>query len=169
MNKYNNIVYDGLTKMAEDAVDKFYSYHSNTYDFNRMGDLYNAYKVVVNDDIWAMYLGDEYMKYDHHQSNEIIYNNAFVEGYHGGSWGKSDYFGFTPPSGEPYYRGPGGEGGFVFWTYKAAQEKKSPRDMIIEQDPKGYIDLQSQLAIEEYEDVVNKYIDKVYECIDSIL
>jgi len=41
--------------------------------------------------------------------------------------------------------------------------------MIIEQDPKGYIDLQSQLAIEEYEDVVNKYIDKVYECIDGIL
>lgn len=75
----------------------------STYDpwvYERKGDLLNAYKIKVNKKTgkYSVDFGPQYMKYNHHQSNAIVYNNAFVEGYHGGSRGEG--------ASSPYWRSP---------------------------------------------------------------
>lgn len=152
-DKYNNIVYNGLSKMAEDAVNNFYS--KEVKYKNRLFDLFNAYHINADDEDWSIELGPEFMQYKHHQSNEFIYENSFVQGYHGGSIGEDDY-------GEvfvPFYRGPYGK--WTYWTYPAAQDDKSPRDYILEQDPDGYINNQRRLALNEYDDKFMEYVQDV--------
>lgn len=165
-DKYNKIVERDLKYMARSAVDIFYEKYPTEYD--RYGDLYNAFKVTATDTEWSIEFSPEFMKHEHHQSNEIIYNNAFVLGYHGGSWGKSDYFGFRPPSGVPYYRGPGGESGWVYWT-RPAVRTTSPLEMIRSMDPQGYINKKAQNMIIEFDDILQPYVSKIKRNLSKIL
>ena len=56
----------------------------------QQGSLYSAYKIDIVDEIDISVSYDvSYMnEFSHHQSNEIIYNNVFIAGYHGGSYGE---------------------------------------------------------------------------------
>lgn len=156
-DKYNNIVYDKLSGIAEDAVDEFYK-HDVKYK-NRRYDLYNAYKINATDDNWSIDLGPEFMQYEHHQSNEFIYENSFVQGYHGGSFGEDDYSEVDIP----FYRGPYGK--WTYWTYPAAQDEVSPEEYILKQDIDGLLDAQRKLAGNEFMDKFGKYMNAINEIV----
>ena len=100
------------------------------------------------------------MKKHHHQRNEIIYNNSFVEGYHGGSWGTEspeDFAGdsITKDDG-PHFRTPAsGEMKYMFWGNPAVKSAISPREAVID-------------AFEEtMNEMRNKYLDKYTAIIDN--
>ena len=131
MYKIANMIIEKYTKetkeyfeyIAETAVDDFYAgYSPNLYE--RQGDLKNAYKVVVNKNEWAIYFGPEFMKNQHHQSNEIVYNVAFEYGYHGGS-------GITVNDVKaPWWRTP--HPWYPEWLGPAQGEGISPKEAILE-------------------------------------
>lgn len=161
-DKYNNIVYNKLSEIAEDAIDNFYEYKAKVYEEkynNRKGDLYNAYRINATDDDWSIDLGPEFMQHKHHQSNEFIYENSFVHGYHGGSIGEDDYVEVT----EPFYRGPYGK--WTYWTYPAAQDEVSPEEYILKQDIDGLLDAQRKLAGNEFMDIFGKYMNAINEIV----
>lgn len=85
--KYRNNAKRDLDQIARLAIDKFYESYS-PYIYDRYGDLYNTYKVNVNDKTWEILTDSSYMQSSHHQSNDIIYHNVFELGYHGGSLGE---------------------------------------------------------------------------------
>ena len=103
--KYNKLVYSELRSMARSAIDTFYNdKHFQPGRYRRKHDLYNAFKIIAEDDMWDILLGSEFMKKNHHQSNEIIYQNSLVVGVHGGSLRDDDdadgYYWRTP---HPHY------------------------------------------------------------------
>lgn len=97
--KYKEKAEGDLAVIAGKAIDEFYRPNPNFY--SRLGDLYNTYKVIVNDEKWAIDLDWSYMKYTHHQDNEIVFKNTIVRGFHGGSEGEGKV-----DDGLPWYRTP---------------------------------------------------------------
>ncbi len=82
-----------LKKKGYDVISKWYrSYSPTSYALRRQNSLYDAFRIDFSDDGFEIYsdasLLDE-AGYIHHQKNDIIYNNAFVFGYHGGFCGKT--------------------------------------------------------------------------------
>lgn len=167
IQKYNIKVKRELGHICRNAVDLFYSKDDFSYD--RFGDLYNAFKVVVNNNEWSVYYGPEFMKHKHHQKNEIIYNNSFVNGYHGGSWGKEDINGFQPPEGIPYYRGPG-KGSFKYWTYPAEETKDQEGPYkIMDPQVNEYLDQAIIDRQEEANELAQVYIDKAERAVNRLI
>lgn len=122
------IAYDEADRITTEAVNAFYEdFTPNKY--HRKEDLKNAFDFGISDG-WnfKFALGSDFMKYKHHQSNDLVYDIAFEHGYHGGSWG-------IDKNGEiaavPYWRTPAP--GFTHWYppgYPAPQSA-APRDYII--------------------------------------
>lgn len=72
---------------ASDIVTTWYDdYDPHLYD--RYGDLYNIYKVEANEKSIIVYIGPDTMEFNHHQSNDLVYEVTAEKGYHGGSWSK---------------------------------------------------------------------------------
>lgn len=83
----------------ENVVEMFYDdYTPIAYD--RQEDLYNAYEVSIEDGEWAYDFGAHLMQKEHHGPNEYIYDNSFVEGYHGGDRYGDDH----PQPGVPWWK-----------------------------------------------------------------
>ena len=83
---------------AETAVELFYAQYPPTgkHPYHRTGGLKSAYKLTQNGlnigmDFDARYMIEDGFD-DYHQDTEIVYNNVFVEGYHGGSYGEGNTF-----------------------------------------------------------------------------
>lgn len=104
--------------VIERVVDMFYEdYTPHTY--KRKQDLYNAYKVFIDDGDWGYEFGAHLMKKSHHQSNEYIYENSFVNGYHGGD----DFGDDHPEPGVPWWKAPPT---LKYWYMPATQWGTSP-------------------------------------------
>lgn len=91
-----NIKTKRLPKLEEELNDVALSIITRWYAsyepliYRRQMSLKKAFKVFVNTQEQKMIFDYKYMDeagFSHHQSNEIIYNNAFLSGYHGGSYG----------------------------------------------------------------------------------
>lgn len=146
--KYNKRVKFNLELMVEHAVDAFYdSYAPHMYD--RQEDLYNAAKVIVNDEEWSIDLGPQYMKGSHKIGNDYIYVNSFTYGYHGGAIDGPDH----PDPGTPWWKLHGK------W-YLPATQGPSPEEAIEAEDPQGYIEEQEQAYVEESISLASPYFDK---------
>lgn len=166
LNKYKKKTEEYFEYIAESAVDDFYGGYNpgssyvkkvkmgknkkgikrQKHAYDRTGDLYNAYKVVVNDDEWAIYFGPEFMQHNHHQSNEIIYNVAFEYGYHGGS-GQT-----VSDSKAPWWRTP-----YPFypnWLAPAVGEGISPKEAI-EELYNTYMDNIEKIMQDEFDSAMN--------------
>ena len=75
-----------LKKCAYNVIADWYAdYPQKSY--SRKGDLFHAFKINTNTngELWEVEFGPEFMEADHHQDNDFIYENSFIEGYHGGS------------------------------------------------------------------------------------
>lgn len=94
---------EDLDEMAKSIISKWYaSYNPNRY--NRLRSLYQAYKIERDGvDVKIIFDSSFISDYNHHQDNEIIYNNVVYEGYHGGSGG-TDRNKITVT--KPYWRKP---------------------------------------------------------------
>lgn len=107
-------------KLKKEIEDEAKSIISRFYlEGPHQGSLYSAYRVEIENiiDVSVDYDASYMSEFSHHQDNEIIYNNVFVMGYHGGSWGKgleNDTPWWRTPT--PYY---------THW-YKPASQSFSP-------------------------------------------
>jgi len=110
---------DELSDIGRSVIDEWYdSYNRKMYD--PYGSLYYAYKVEVKKNIGTVRFSPNFIKHIHHnQSSFFVYNNSFLEGYHGGSYDKKNTFG------EPHWRKPSPF--FTEWG-DVAQQSFSPYD-----------------------------------------
>lgn len=155
-SKYNKQVYYRLRFLAREVIDDFYdSYNPRVYDRNY--DLYNAFQVHTATGVWKIWWSSNLMISKHHQSNFIVYNNAFLHGWHGGSGG-TDRNGITVPKSEPHYRVPVGE--WSNWGAVAANAGFSPENRI-DQVSKQYMKESYKNMAQEFEKKIRPQYNKV--------
>lgn len=96
--KYPKLYEDELDKIARSVMVQWYSsYHPYFYD--RQMELWNhAWRITLNGTEYKVEFGYELMDSIYHQDVEIVFNNSFVNGYHGGS--------FHDGGNIPYWRTP---------------------------------------------------------------
>lgn len=136
-----------LEQKCYDIITKFYdSYSERNYD--PYGDLYNTYRVTIDDNHWMVEYDYSFMVHSHHQDNEIIYHNVFELGYHGGSF---DSEGILD---QPYWRWPPGE--FIMWGAPAVKSFS----------PKDELEKEAKIC---FEGMRNELIKKMIEPINTIL
>ena len=127
--KYQKRAKRDMAGIARTVIDKFYEGYT-PYIYDRWGDLYNTYKIIVNNKIWKIDYSYKYMKYEHRVSNKYIYQWSFIFGYHGGAFDGPGH----PEENVPYYRS------FPYyksWSYPAFREDFSPY-LLIEERIKDY-------------------------------
>lgn len=151
--KYARRLKNGIDQIAKSAIAKWYAAYDPIY-YRRTGDLVHAYKITVQPSKkrWELDFGPEYMRFDHHQDNDYIFENSFIGGYHGG-----DTIGEGHPNpGTPYWRTP--FPGLYEWG-REAYHSISPYEMITKIVDQYVDELQDELQ-NEYNDKVVKKIQK---------
>lgn len=128
---------EDLRDEALSVISRWYAQY-DPHKYRRKMSLKKAFKIIrvgvdVSIDYDASYMED----YSHHQSNDIIFNNAFVEGYHGGSWGTDKN---EVEVDSPHWRTP-------FLKYSHWDKKEAPQSF----SPQEEIDKKSEALIEQYE------------------
>lgn len=138
--KYNPKVERKLKYIGNDAVTQFYdSYEPRIYD--RSESLFKAYKPIVNEDEWALDVDASYIPSSYHgEKNDYIFQNSFLEGFHGGDRNGDNH----PNPGEPWWKTPYPI--FDHWYIPAA---KGPA-------PMGIIEKEVAECINEMSDAFNK-------------
>lgn len=145
LKKYDRLFAEEAELAVKHVVDAFYESYT-PFKYGRKLDLYHTYELIITDSIWDWKFGPEYMEAKHHQDNSYIYQNSFIEGYHGGV----DYGKGHPDPGTPWWRG---LPSFKYWSRPATQWGESPYYM----------------ALIELDKVVDTLVEqKVNECV-SIL
>ena len=153
-----------MTQIARMAVDNFYdSYAPHVYD--RWGDLYNAFKVTVNNSIWKIDYKSNYMRYRHRVSNDYIFELSFIGGYHGGAVNGPNHPApgslYGPNligSGIPYYRE------FPYYKTWTIPAKKSESPYLIIEDKIGnYFDEVNTEMNKTFQNVVAPYMKEIKE------
>lgn len=158
MRKYYKVIEEDFEYIARSAIDHFYEgYDPNLY--GRTMNLYNAYKVVVNDKEWAIYFEPEFLGNPYHQSSNIVFNVAFEHGYHGGS-GKT-----VSESKEPWWRTPPM---YKSWLGPAVGEAVSPREEI-ETKKDEYMEKIGGKIQADFDKMANRLLDPIEEQLLLIL
>ena len=143
---------------ADKYIDQWYSDYSPKSYKKRLGSLYYAYEVInPAPGVFDVKFGPEFMEgFNHHQSNKIIYHNAFELGYHGGSWGTNNYApyeGISVLEGDPHWRrktkNEEGRIGFYDWSYQEVPQSE------------GLHDILEKLKVEVFNDVDDKMMNKL--------
>lgn len=93
--EYDKKIRDKFDLIATNAIDDYYADYDPIY-YDRLGDLYHTYKIIITDYERRIELSHIYMNGGHRASNEYIFDTMFVYGYHGGA----------PHNGEFYWREP---------------------------------------------------------------
>ena len=140
-------IFKELDSAAIDAIDDFYyDYDRDEDSYNPKGSLYEMYRIVEEDDDWKIEYSHTFTNKKHRVSNEYIFENSFVQGYHGGADDAKVFKGDPHPKpGIPYYKVPPA---FTSWLRPASQSES----------PKLKIEEESRRIIKKYD---NKYIESV--------
>lgn len=153
-------LYSYARKIVKDTIDAFYGeYPRRSYD--PKGDLYNAVDIEIQDG-WKLKIeiGYDMMQFEHHQSNLFVYNNSFVEGYHGGSWGIDKH---GEIAAVPYYRTPPYFDSWYDSMGPAPKSSQSPKKTIIDginkYNKKTFIPYQKR----ELRKMIGKIVNKIGE------
>lgn len=150
-------------RKADKIIDAWYnSYNQYRHMYRPTGSLKQAYQIEFDGDKIYINMGAEYITVSHHQDNEIIYNNMFVEGYHGGSWGTDnpvDISGRSITKNDgPHFRTPAkGENKFKFWGNAAVKSSIGLEEAL------------TRLYDEVFYEIKNKYISKVTNIISDFM
>lgn len=137
-----------LQYIADSNVDEFYAYDTE-YDIHRLGDLYNAYKVRVSNTEWDIEYDSSFMNGGHRAGNDVIFENSFMQGYHGGAFKGPNH----PDPGTPYLRTPPH---FDSWLRPAVQTDSPYKN--IEASKDKYLEKQ-----------INKYDKNIYNPLDMAI
>jgi hypothetical protein len=124
---------DKLRDSALSTISRWYAKYDPIYYHDRQMSLKKAFKITQDGcdlfiDFDSSYMDDE--GFTHHQNkygNEIVFNNAFIKGYHGGSTSKKDDIT------TPHWRTPFPE--FSEWGERAARSR-SPYNEILKNSKK---------------------------------
>lgn len=156
-DKYTKNVKNGLNKIAIRVINDYYDYKTT---YKREWDLYNAYKIIANDDSWGIIYDSSSLK-KHGELNEYIFDYMFGQGYHGGAIDGEGH----PNPGIPYWRA---GAHFERWGKPAYQDDASPYE-IIENECSEYLDEMAEAFIDEFtkwfHNKVNEMKKKVKEII----
>lgn len=90
-----------LDDIGKTIVADWYKSYDPVF-YRRHQSLKHAYRVVLNGTDYEVQFGPELMTESHDVSNEYIYENSFIEGYHGGAREGVGH----PNPGIPYWRAP---------------------------------------------------------------
>lgn len=127
---------EDIDEEAKSIISSWYAKYDPIY-YRRNGGLKKAYKIKQDGiDVEIVY-GPEFMETAYHQDTSIIFNNAFVKGYHGGSAG-TDSNDETRKA--PYWRTP-----FLYYTEWSYLAKRSF-------SPQKKIEAAAQKLMDDYED-----------------
>ena len=142
-------VRENLEYIGRTAVDMFYEdYQPRKYQRNF--DLYNAYKIRVNDTVWEITTDAKYMIHTHEAGNEYIFWNSFENGFHGGAVSGPQH----PNPGEPWWKVRG------HWFSPAAGGRVSPLNYI-EEKADEYLDSVPQQMQNEFDSSMAPLLDSV--------
>ena len=111
--KYSKRLDKELKEVGKSVIDDWYSdFIPNSY--HRINSLYKAFKVTVRDGHFSVDFSARYMlAYHHRVKNSYIFQNSFMEGWHGGANDGPDH----PFPGIPMYREPAPY--YTLWSYVA--------------------------------------------------
>lgn len=160
--KYYKMGKSDLEYIARKTVDEFYEdYEPLLYD--RYGDLYNAYAIIPNKLPNGMFRFDvlydwKLMQAEHRVSNEYIYTNSFIYGWHGGARSGKNH----PDPGQAWWREPVPY--FTQWKSPSARSD-SIKDKIVSRLERHVVLLQKEMQ-KEYEE---KIVSSVKKGVDSYL
>ena len=114
--KYSQRLKKDLEEVCLSVVDDWYSdYIPNSYRRKKNG-LRKAYKVKVKGGEYSVDFSAGYMREKHRVSNEYIFENSFMKGWHGGA-DKANKGPVHPYPGTPMYREPWPY--YTRWSYVA--------------------------------------------------
>ena len=142
MNKtYPKKYKDELEEIGRSVISEWYATYDPFYYDRQMG-LKHAWRVNLRETEYSVDFGPELMDTNYHQATEIIFENSFMNGYHGGSF----YHGV------PYWRTPYPD--FTDWGRPALRSFSPYTRMVSEMNAKiKQIDKQKQ---DEFDKIVAK-------------
>ena len=151
MNKvYPKKYKEELEEVGKSVVAQWYA----TYDpifYRRGGSLYHAFKVYLNGLDYGVDFDYRFI------GNEIIFENSFMQGYHGGAIGGEEH----PHPGIPYWRTP--IPSFTDWGRPAKRSFSPYSRMVSEMNKKiKEIDEEKQREFDNVINRVEKAILKLY-------
>lgn len=157
MNKKYPLRYkDELEDVGNTVVAKWYaSYHA--YYYRSKESLFDAFKVILHGTDYSVEFDYTFMN-THGEIDEYIFENSFIQGYHGGA--DKDKNGKHPHPGIPYWRTP-------FPTFKSwgrpALRSFSPYNQMVAKMNKTIkqIDRDKQNEYDKIIDRVNNSISKI--------
>ena len=150
--KYSSKLEKELKETGKKVIDDWYSsYIPNQYV--REYSLYKSFRVQVKNGKFSVSFSSNYMKaYRHRVSNDYIFDNSFVDGWHGGAnKGKNHPF-----SGYPMYREPVPY--YTHWYY-IAEQSFPPYERMCNEMNKKIDDINNEYNTEFRREILDK-IDK---------
>lgn len=155
--KYDRLIYDGLKKIADNAIDDFYnSYDDGPHVYRRRKDLYNAYKIISKNGERSIDVDSQYMKKNHRAGNSLIYDITMRVGVHGGAPHNGDYYWRWP---SPRQANMLGIEAFSQWYPTPAVRGPENTEGRILDESSDYIDLMSAEELKEFESLFKPIID----------
>lgn len=163
--------YDDLDYIFVSCIDRFYADYNPTF-YRREGSLYSTYKLTQKNGIVSWNFGAQYMpqayKHSHRASNQYIYDQMFLKGYHGGAHtiaeDKVEEWGEHPDDGTPWYRTPHPFRGirpYTDWSEHRAEKSDISPAQRIEEELRLYQNSKSSVLGRGMNDVVESAWDLV--------
>ena len=152
MNKKYPLKYkEELERIGDHVITDWYSTYEPIF-YNRRGSLYNAFRVNLNGTDYSVEFDYNLLGGD--KVNELIFENSFIRGYHGGA---ADGVGHPNP-GVPYWRTP-----YPLLTNwgRPALRSFSPYTRIVSEMNKKIREIDG-----DKQDEFNKAVNKVYKIIN---
>lgn len=162
LKKYDKIAFEEFNQLCRQAIDDFYD-DRDPWVYKRKEGLYTAFEVTAENGRWYVDHEPEMLDAGYHQSNEIIFNNVFMLGFHGGSKG-TDKRGVTARV--PKWRTPVPK--YTRWKRGAAdQAEQSPFDAIQEMIPPCKKRIVADLQ-KEYDEEIHKLNQELRSIIEKV-
>lgn len=145
--KYPKKYAEELYLVGDNIITEWYSQYDPIF-YERSGSLYNAFKVNLNGVNYSVEFDSSFI-----DGNELIFQNSFIEGYHGGAKSGENH----PSPGIPYWRTPIPQ--FTEWG-RPAKRSFSPYIRMIQEMNKKIKEIDKEKQ-EEYDKIIEKVEKKI--------
>lgn len=153
--KYPKMYKNDLEEIGKSVIAHWYGTYDPIY-YDRKMDLRNAWRVNLNGLDYSVDFDASLMEFNHRVSNEYIFENSFMHGYHGGAINGDGH----PNPGIPYWRTPFPE--LTYWGSPAVRSFSPYSRMVFEMKRRiKEIDNQKQNEFDSVIAKVQRAIDKL--------
>lgn len=167
IQKYTSKIEDEFNLICDSEITKFYSSYSTHPKYDRTGDLYNTYKIKTNkySGEFVVKFDSMYMKYYHRIDHDYIFENSFIQGYHGGAINGNNPLFPHPNPGTPYWKNP--LTNYRTWL-RPAEKSDSPYENIIKELKIKEDEIQKDLE-EDFEKTMLNILNPIKAEINKLL